>query len=143
MLDGRAIGWVGELHPSLQQKYELPAAPLLFELEVADLADLGLPQYREMSKFPPVVRDRALEVDEKVSADALLEEMSRSRPPIVQEIRVFDFYRGPGIEKGKKSLAFRVVMQDTARTLTDDEADAAMAQLTDRVAAKFGARLRT
>jgi phenylalanyl-tRNA synthetase beta chain len=56
---------------------------------------------------------------------------------------VFDFYRGKGVESGKKSLAFRVVMQDTARTLTDAEADAAMAQLTELLAAKFGAKLRT
>jgi phenylalanyl-tRNA synthetase beta chain len=143
LLDGRNVGWVGELHPSLQQKYELPLAPVLFELDAAELAEAVLPRYGEVSKFPPVIRDRALIVDEMVPADALLAEMARAKPPFVQEIRVFDFYRGPTLEKGKKSLAFRVVMQDTARTLTDDEADAAMAQLTDRVAAKFGARLRT
>jgi len=102
-----------------------------------------MPAYRQVSKFPPVIRDRAVEVDENVPAEALLAEMTRSRPPVVQEIRLFDFYRGPGLENGKKSLAFRVVMQDTARTLTDEEADAAMAQLTDLLSAKFGARLRT
>jgi phenylalanyl-tRNA synthetase beta chain len=61
---------------------------------------------------------------------------------LVQNIRLFDFYRGKGVERGKKSLAFRVVMQDTARTLTDAEADAAMAQLTEVLSAKFGAKLR-
>jgi phenylalanyl-tRNA synthetase beta chain len=142
-LDGRPIGWLGELHPSLQQKYELPQPPVLFELDAAALTRVPMPRYRESSKYPPVIRDRALIVDENVTASALLDEMARSRPAVVQEIRLFDLYRGPGLEKGKKSVAFRVVMQDTAKTLTDEEADAAMAQLTDLLSAKFGARLRT
>jgi phenylalanyl-tRNA synthetase beta chain len=143
ILDGEEVGWIGELHPRWQQKYELPQAPVLFELDAAPLLRAGMPAYRPVSKFPPLIRDRAVEVDENVPAEALLAEMTRSRPPVVQEIRLFDFYRGPGLENGKKSLAFRVVMQDTAKTLTDEEADAAMAQLTDLLSAKFGARLRT
>ncbi|HZR69189.1 MAG TPA: phenylalanine--tRNA ligase subunit beta [Burkholderiales bacterium] len=142
-LEGEEIGWIGELHPRWQQKYDLPQAPVLFELDAGALLAVGMPAYRQVSKFPPVIRDRAVEVGENVPAEALLAEMNRSRPPVVQEIRLFDFYRGPGLENGKKSLAFRVVMQDTARTLTDEEADAAMAQLTDLLSAKFGARLRT
>jgi phenylalanyl-tRNA synthetase beta chain len=69
--------------------------------------------------------------------------MTRHRPAIVRDIRLFDVYRGEGVERGRKSLAFRVVMQDTARTLTDADADAAMAQLTELLSAKFGAKLRT
>jgi phenylalanyl-tRNA synthetase beta chain len=143
MLDGAAIGWVGELHPRWQQKYALPLPAALFELDLQALGRLDLPRYREVSKFPPVVRDRSMEFDEGLPAAQILEEMERHRPAVVQEIRLFDFYRGKGVERGKKSLAFRVVMQDTARTLTDAEADAAMAQLTELLAAKFGAKLRT
>ena len=79
---------------------------------------------------------------EGVSASGILEELDLNRPAVVQDIRVFDVYRGKGVEGGRKSLAFRVVMQDTARTLTDAEADAAMAQLTELLSAKFGAKLR-
>jgi phenylalanyl-tRNA synthetase beta chain len=143
MLDGAAIGWVGELHPRWQQKYGLPLPAALFELDLEPLGRVDLPRYREVSKFPPVVRDLALVVDEGLPAAVLLEEMGRFPPAGVQEIRLFDFYRGKGVESGKKSLAFRVVMQDTARTLTDADADAAMAQLTERLSAKFGAKLRT
>ncbi len=143
MLDGAAIGWVGELHPRWQQKYALPLPAALFELDLEALGRLDLPRYREVSKFPPVVRDRSMEFDEGLPAAQILEEMERNRPAVVQEIRLFDYYRGKGVESGKKSLAFRVVMQDTARTLTDAEADAAMAQLTELLAAKFGAKLRT
>ena len=143
LLDGAPIGWVGELHPRWQQKYGLPLPAALFELDLEALGRVDLPKYREVSKFPPVIRDLALVVDEDLPAAALLEEMGRFRPAGVQEIRLFDFYRGKGVERGKKSLAFRVVMQDTARTLTDAEADAAMAQLTELLAAKFRAKLRT
>jgi phenylalanyl-tRNA synthetase beta chain len=143
MLDGAAIGWVGELHPRWQQKYGLPLPAALFELDLEPLGRVDLPRYREVSKFPPVVRDLALVVDEGLPAAVLLEEMGRFPPAGVREIRLFDFYRGKGVESGKKSLAFRVVMQDTAKTLTDAEADAAIAQLTELLAAKFGAKLRT
>ena len=141
-VDHLEIGWIGELHPRWQQKYDLPQAPVLFELDADALANVAMPQYREISKFPAVVRDRAVVVDEGVSAHALLEEMDRIRPPLVQEIRLFDVYRGGNLGRGRKSLAFRVVMQDTAKTLTDAEADAAMAQLMELLSAKFGAKLR-
>src|SRR5216684_1861301 len=142
-LGGTAIGWLGELHPRWLQKYDLPQAPVIFELDVTGLAAVDMPQFREISKFPPVIRDRSMEFDEGIPVSGILEELARNRPPLVQNIRLFDFYRGKGVEGGKKSLAFRVVMQDTARTLTDAEADAAMAQLTELLAAKFGAKLRT
>ena len=137
------IGWLGELHPRWQQKYDLPRAPVVFELYAAALTKTNVPVYREVSIFPPVVRDRSMEFDEDVWVSEILEAMRRNRPTVVRDIRLFDFYRGKGVESGKKSLAFRVVMQDTARTLTDAEADAAMAQLTELLAAKFGAKLRT
>ena len=142
-LDGVPIGWVGELHPRWHQKYALPAPAALFELDLEALERVDLPRYHEVSKYPPVVRDRSMEFDESLPAAKILEEMEQNRPAVVQEIRLFDFYRGKGVQSGKKSLAFRVVMQDTARTLTDAEADAAMAQLTELLAAKFGAKLRT
>ncbi|TMH87662.1 MAG: phenylalanine--tRNA ligase subunit beta [Betaproteobacteria bacterium] len=143
ILSGAAIGWLGELHPRWQRKYDVPRAPVLFELDVDGLAAVDVPQYREISKFPAVIRDRSMEFDEGTPVSGILEELTRNRPPLVQDIRLFDFYRGKGVERGKKSLAFRVVMQDTARTLTDAEADAAMAQLTELLAAKFGAKLRS
>ena len=142
-LGGTAVGWLGELHPRWLQKYDLPQAPVLFELDVAALAAVDMPQYLEISRFPPVIRDRSMEFDEAIPVSSILEELAKNRPPLVQNIRLFDFYRGKGVQSGRKSLAFRVVMQDTARTLTDAEADAAMAQLTELLAAKFGAKLRT
>jgi len=142
VLDGESIGWVGELHPRWQQKYELPTAPVLFELDAAPLMRCPLPEYAEVSKFPTVIRDLALVVPESVPVQALLDEFERVRSATVREIRLFDIYRGQGVGPGQKSLAFRVVMQDTAKTLTDGEADAAVARLTEVLVSKYGARLR-
>lgn len=140
---GRAIGWLGELHPRWQQKYELPLAPILFELDLDCLLAAAMPAYREVSKFPPVIRDLAVVVDEAVPARALQEAMLSSRPVVVQDLWLFDLYRGKGVDTGKKSLAFRVVMQDTSKTLTDAEVEAAMAQLLQLLAGCVGAKLRT
>ena len=104
--------------------------PVLFELDLRPLLAAPLPRYAEVSKFPPVIRDLAVIVDEAVPARCPAGgPAGRPARRLVQEVRMFDLYRGEGVGKGRKSLAFRVVMQDTARTLTDAEVDAAMAQL--------------
>ena len=143
LIEGKTIGWLGELHPRWQQKYELPLAPVLFELDVDALLEVPMPAYAEISKFPPVIRDRSMEVDEALSAQALLDAMKAELPSIVLDLSIFDVYRGQGVGHGKKSLAFRVVMQDTSKTLTDVEADAVISQLTDLLTKRFGAKLRT
>jgi phenylalanyl-tRNA synthetase beta chain len=142
-LRGKPIGWVGELHPALVAKYELPAAPVVFELDAAALAERPLPAYRELSKFPAVVRDLAVVVAESVSAQSLLDTMHACPTAVSHEVRLFDVYRGKGIAQGQKSLAFRVVIQDTAKTLTDEEADSVTAQLVEILASRHGAKLRT
>ena len=141
-LDGAAIGWLGALHPEWQQKYELPAAAIVFELDAAPLMRLAVPQYEEVSKFPAVTRDLSVYVDDAVSAHALLSALAGARPGLVREVRLFDLYRGDNLPKGRKSLAFRVVMQDTARTLTDAEVDAAMAEFEQILSTRFGAQKR-
>jgi phenylalanyl-tRNA synthetase beta chain len=143
LIDGLPAGWLGELHPRWQQKYELPQPVLLFELETESLAAAPLPRPSQPSKFPPVVRDIALLVDAGVPAQALLDAVQAEKPPIVQSVGIFDLYQGPNLPPGKKSLAFRVVMQDTERTLTDVEADLARDALIGLWGRRFGAILRS
>ena len=135
-------GWLGELHPRWQQKYELPQPVMLFELEAEILVAAPLPRLSLPSRFPPVVRDIALLVNATVPAEALLEAAQAEKPAIVREVGVFDLYQGSNLPAGKKSLAFRVVMQDTERTLTDVEADAARDALIGLWGRRFGAILR-
>jgi phenylalanyl-tRNA synthetase beta chain len=92
--------------------------------------------------MPAVVRDLALVVPEGVAAGAMLAALRSASGPLVRELELFDQYHGKGIEPGKKSLAFRVLMQDTQRTLEDSEVDAAIAALVHRAEQAFDAQLR-
>ena len=142
VVDGKVIGVVGELHPQWVQKYELPLAPVVFELELDALKAACLPQYAEVSRFPAVVRDLAIVVDQNVALQALLDGLATNRPTLVTEVGLFDVYTGKGIDSGKKSLAFRIVMQDTQRTLQDAEVDAAVQHLVAYLQSAFAAQLR-
>jgi phenylalanyl-tRNA synthetase beta chain len=142
MLDGKAVGWIGELHPRWQRKYDLPSAPVLFELELIAVERRELPVYQEISKFPAVSRDMAAEFDENIRYGDISSELKRSGPGILRDVTVFDLYRGQGVQKGKKSLAFSVLLQDTHKTLTDAEAEKAMTELRRILQEKFNAKLR-
>jgi phenylalanyl-tRNA synthetase beta chain len=115
----------------------------VFEVACEPLLAVPRPRYTEVSKFPAVIRDLAVVVSDSVPADALLKTLREARPELVQEVRIFDLYRGESVAKGRKSLAFRVVMQDTAKTLTDAEVDATMAQLAQLLKDRFGAERRS
>jgi len=141
-LDGRAIGWLGKLHPKWQQHYQLPKNTILFELDVSPLLNRTVPSYAEIAKFPPVRRDLAVVVDAKIPAGDVLKAMQDAKIPYVYRIGLFDVYQGKGIAEGKKSLAFLVLMQDTQKTLTDAESDSAVAALLETVVSRYGAELR-
>jgi phenylalanyl-tRNA synthetase beta chain len=134
---------VGELHPRLQLKYELAAAPVLFEIDCAVLLAGRAPRFEGVSRMPTVRRDLAVVVADDLAAGAILEAVRASLPPVVREVEVFDQYRGKGVENGRKSLAFRIVMQDTARTLTDAEVEEIVGSVRQLLTEKFKALPRT
>jgi phenylalanyl-tRNA synthetase beta chain len=136
-------GWIGEIHPRLTRRFELPRAPVVFELDADTVAEKPMPSPGEVSRLPIVRRDVALVVDDATPAAALVSTMQAVAPPWVDTIRIFDVYRGPGLPSGRKSVAILVLMQDTARTLTDSDADQVVAALVREVAGRHGATLRT
>ncbi len=142
LLDGVAIGVVGEIHPRWKQQYELVDPAVVFEIDLVPLLATPLPAYAEASRFPAVVRDIALVVPQQCEVAALQEALRAAAPDYVREIRLFDVYQGKGVAADSKSLAFRVAMQDTRKTLADSDADAAMASLLAAAQVHFGARLR-
>ena len=141
LLDGRAIGWIGELHPQWQQQYDLPQAVVWFEVELGALMQSNVPKLADISRFPPVRRDLAVLVDEGVTVQTLLDAMHAVNATNVVEVALFDVYRGKGVEQGKKSLAFRVLLQDTQKTLTDNEIEENVARLVAALQGQ-GAQLR-
>jgi phenylalanyl-tRNA synthetase beta chain len=140
---GEAIGYLGELHPRLQQKYELPSAPVVFELATAPLLAGRAPRFEGVSRMPVVRRDTSFSVGETVPVGAILGALRARVPGFVREVEVFDHYRGKGVEPGQKSLALRIVMQDTDRTLTDSEVEGVMASIRDQLTEQFKAKPRT
>ncbi len=139
---GETIGWVGELHPRHLARFELPTAPVVFELDVAALQQRPMPVHVAVSKQPPVRRDMALVVANSVNSDALTASLREAAPGFVRAIDVFDVYRGAGLPEGKKSVAIRVLMQDTERSLADTEIEGACQRMLDKATEQHGATLR-
>jgi phenylalanyl-tRNA synthetase beta chain len=147
LLDGKVIGFIGELHPRWLQKYELPHAPVVFEVDAIALQQRPVPKYEEISKFPGATRDLAVVVKQAVPAQDLLDAFHAAvqaipQGKIVQAIVLFDEYRGKGLEADEKSLAFRFSLQDTQNTLQDDVVEAVMAAAGAAATQQHGARLR-
>jgi phenylalanyl-tRNA synthetase beta chain len=158
-VEGRRIGVVGELHPRLQQKFEFPKAPIVFELETEPMLARPLPRYVEVPRFPPVQRDISIIVDDALPVQSIVDvvrSLSRTddRLSALRDFRLFDVYR-PRPDSSKitgasanallnkeKSLAFRIVLQDTGRSLNDADADAALGAIIEGLEQRCGARLR-
>ena len=160
LLGGEPIGWVGELHPRWQQKYELPRAPVLFEVDVQPLLVAPLPAPQPVPRFPEVVRDVALWFDDSVPLQAVYDVVGElvaadARLRCLRQFRLFDLYR-PSVRASskveevganamlnkEKSLAFRLHLQDTERTLSEAQAEAAVAAVVEGLSTRFNARLR-
>jgi phenylalanyl-tRNA synthetase beta chain len=150
LLDGKAIGWLGELHPRWAQKAELAHAPVLFEVDVEALLDGRLPVVRELSRQPVVVRDLALWVDAALPVQAMLDTIAQAvaEDPelgIVQDVRLFDVWREKtqvDDSAKEKSLAFRFWLQDTEATLDEARVADCLGRLRDRLVQAHGARQR-
>ncbi len=142
-IDGAPAGWVGELHPRWQAKFELPQPAVVFEMDAGALQQVPVPRPQQPSRFPPVVRDLAVLVDAGLQVQTLLDAFETEKSAIVRSVRLFDLYQGKSLPPGRKSLAFRIVMQDTEKTLTDAEADSAIAQMVELLGRRFGGTLRT
>jgi phenylalanyl-tRNA synthetase beta chain len=142
LLDGEELGWLGELHPRWQQKFEIAQGVVLFEVDADRLQAAALPAPRVPSRFPAVMRDIAVLVASNVGVQALLDAISEQKSAIISSVQLFDLYQGPNLPSGTKSLAFRVVMQDTERTLTDAEVDVACEALVALWGRRFGATPR-
>jgi phenylalanyl-tRNA synthetase beta chain len=164
--DGREVGFIGELHPSLVRELDFTYSPVLFELDLggtvsgsavqtsaqtqqsgaqgdfAEALAVQKPQHSEISRFPQVRRDIAVVVDESVALSALADRVLSSASTLLYNLRVFDVYRGTGIETGRKSIALGLIFQDISRTLTDDDVDRLMASIVADLRESLNAKIR-
>ncbi|MEX2124270.1 MAG: phenylalanine--tRNA ligase subunit beta [Woeseia sp.] len=140
--DGKVIGVLGKLHPTAGQSLDISRSVLLFELDAAAAFAARVPVATAISRFPSIRRDIALVVAEQVSAAQLIQVVLSAAPDIIRRAVVFDVYRGPGIEAGLKSIALGLILQETSRTLTDEDADSAMAAAVQKLQQTFAAVLR-
>ncbi len=141
VIDGHTVGFIGELHPQWLQKYDLPQAALVFEIDMAAVLGKEKTVYRPVSKFQPVRRDLAFVLPENVPHDVLLGALRSVNNSLVQEIAAFDVYRGAGLPEGMKSIAVKVLLQDAEATLTDEAVEPLIEKLV-KSAESAGAQLR-
>jgi phenylalanyl-tRNA synthetase beta chain len=147
LLHGKEIGVIGELHPRWKQGYELPQAPILFELDLAAVTQCDLPAAKPIAKFQDVERDIAVIVRESVSHAQLMAAIHAAPTQgLLQDALLFDVYRpkehSVGMEQGEKSLAVRLTLASLEATLTEEQIEAAVAAVVEQLRIELGARLR-
>jgi len=142
----RVLGHVGELHPKWRQSYDLPSAPVLFELALDGVLARQLPAFEPLPRQQAAMRDLALVVRDHVSHEALVTALRADPAGLVRQVTLFDIYKPAqaqtGIAADERSLAVRLELLDDVATLTDDRIDQAVAAAVQRAAQACGARLR-
>ena len=145
-VDGQAVGFAGELHPKWRQACELPAAPLLFELDIAALTRRDIPAFTPIQRQQSVWRDLAVIAGETVTCEGLMSTIAMARSGLVRSARLFDVYKPAvtpaNMAAGERSLAVRLELLDDETPLTDDRVDAAVADVLAALSQRLGVRLR-
>jgi len=138
---GVVVGMVGALHPALQRQLDLPET-CVFEVKLEALRERVIPEAQALPHFPWIRRDIAVEVEESVEWAQIARAIRSGLRTMMNEPVLFDCFRGPGLSTGRKSLAIGLILQDSSRTLTDQDADRSVAEVVKLLEGEFGARLR-
>jgi phenylalanyl-tRNA synthetase beta chain len=146
-VDGRAIGWLGEIHPRWRQSYELPQPAMLFELDLEALEKAPLPAFQGIARQQAVERDIAVVVGPAVTHDVLMQAIAAAPSAgLVRSARLFDVYRpkaaNADMAEDERSFAVRLELLDEAATLTEERIDSTVKAVVDALSARLGARLR-
>lgn len=136
------VGYLGRLHPDLQRHLDVDQSVYLFELDLDPLLDAKLPQYQQISRFPTVRRDLSIVVGEETTAREVEETLAKAGGELLKKIELFDVYRGKGVEKNRKSLAYGLTLQANSRNLTDSEIDEIIHEILKSLKKALGGELR-
>jgi phenylalanyl-tRNA synthetase beta chain len=135
---------MGEIHPSVASAFDLSGRAAVAEIDVVALGDaVGSLTLKSVPRFPPVHRDLAFFLDASVPAADVERSIREAGGDLVSELRLFDVFAGKPVPEGKRSLAFAIDFRSPDRTLTDEEVEAAVATVVDRLATAFGGELRS
>ncbi|WP_042345433.1 phenylalanine--tRNA ligase subunit beta [Bacillus massiliigorillae] len=142
-LNGEYIGYVGQVHPTVEQNHDIKAT-YVFELSLKALLEAAVAPiaYTSIPRFPSITRDIALVVDKATVAGEIQAIITEAGGKLLKEVSVFDLYEGERMEEGKKSIAFSLKYFDPTKTLTDEDITKAHNKVLDAVKEKAGAELR-
>ena len=144
LVDGARVGVLGEIHPRVADSLDVPGRIAVAELEVSLLMEHAATtvEAHDVPKFPPVRRDLAFVLDERITHAAVETAIRDAGGDLVATCVLFDVHSGPPLPAGKKSLAYSVDFRDPTRTLEREEADEAVARIRARVAEELDGELR-
>jgi phenylalanyl-tRNA synthetase beta chain len=138
------LGWIGELHPLVAEKMELPPGVFAFEVDFGALEKVARlsPQFRPLPRYPAVLRDLAVVVPVSMQAAEVREVIREVGQPLVEDAALFDVYTGTPLPVGQKNLAFALTYRSAERTLRDDEVHEAHGRIVEEVQRRLGGQLR-
>jgi phenylalanyl-tRNA synthetase beta chain len=138
------LGVLGEVHPTVLRNFDIESALYLVDLDLEALfASAGsFGGFRPLSRYPDVYRDSAFLVNEDVSAQQVFDVLDQAKSREMEDLVLFDIYRGQGVPEGKKSLAIRVRYRSIEKTLTDDEINILHESAVNRLRKNLGAEIR-
>lgn len=145
IIEGRNVGFIGELHPLISKDYKLSTNPIVGEIDIQMLEEVKTPRkmFQEISKFPPVYRDANFEIDKSVSHDELSQAIAKAGGRILESFRLVDIYVDDKLKQsGKKSMTYEFVFQDIKQTLEDKDVDKVLQDIIRRVEKETGGTLR-
>ncbi len=136
------VGWIGAVHPAVLNAFSIKGTAFIFEMKLATISSRKLPKLQQWSKFPSSARDISIIIDESVSISKLLEVVQGTALKYLKNARIFDIYRGKGVDSGRKSVALDLIFSDSSRTLNDDEVNAEMENIISTLKSQLDATLR-
>lgn len=144
VLGNETVGLIGEIHPDLREHLDILKPVYVFEVDFDRLVSLSTPERRfsSLPKFPSLRRDISIVVDENLPVAKILNEIKKVESELIEEVSIFDVFKGGSIEKGKKSVTVSVILRASDRTLTDEEANKIQETILGRLNMAFGAELR-
>ena len=140
--NNEVIGWLGALHPQVQKALDIDPRVYVFEFKQSAIMNNRIPAFSPLSRFPEVRRDLAILLDESVPAAEILSVIKATSSDLVKETQLFDIYQGKGVDKGAKSVAFGLILQEFSRTLTDRDVDTEIENIVSALNQQFAATLR-